>query len=77
MTIPPSSSKIWKEIVNGQVQLQFEFLALKLLLTRFAATIKNGPSPATLERCAAGFHNLLERNVHLPAAKRDIVKILN
>jgi hypothetical protein len=76
MSIPLSTDKVWKDILQRKVKFEFEFLALNIMLGRLFMEIERDPSPGTLQRCASEIHNLLHKNAHLPSARRDIQKIL-
>jgi hypothetical protein len=76
MNVPLSTDKIWKDILQGRVKFNFEFLALKIMLGRLFREMERDPSPAMLQKCADEIYNLLSKNAQLPTAKRDIQKIL-
>lgn len=76
MNVPPGTDKVWKDILQRKVKYNFEFLALNIMLGRLFLEMERDPSPATLQKCANEIHNLLDKNAHLPSAKRDLQKIL-
>lgn len=76
MNLPSNTDQIWKDILQHKVKYDFEFLALNIMLGRLFLEIERDSSPATLQKCASEMHNLLDKNAHLPSAKRDIQKIL-
>jgi len=76
MNVPPSTEKIWKDILQGKVKYEFEFLAVKILLGRLMSVIERDPSPATIQSCADQLYNLFEKTATYPTCKRDLQKIL-
>ena len=45
MEIPPLNDKRWKELVIGNIDFKFEFLAIKILLFRIRLNLKKDNSP--------------------------------
>lgn len=76
MNVPLATDRVWKDILQHKVKHEFEFLALNIMLGRLSLEVERDPSHATLQKCANEIHNLLEKNAHLPSAKRDIQKIM-
>jgi hypothetical protein len=76
MNVPLGTDRVWKDILQGKVKYEFEFLALKIMLGRLFREIERDPSPVTVQKCADEIYNLLSKNAHLPSAKRDLQKIL-
>ncbi len=77
MNVPLSTDKIWRDILQGRVKFDFQFLALKIMLGRLFRELERDPSPAMLQKCADEMYNLLSKNAQLPSAKHDIQKILD
>ncbi len=75
MTIPSGTDEVWKDLLLKKKSYDFEFLALKMLLGRLIMEIERDPSLANLNSGSEQIHDLLEKNEHLPTAKRDIQKI--
>jgi len=76
MNVPPSTEKIWKDILQGKVKYEFEFLTVKILLGRLMSVIERDPSPATIQSCVDQLYNLFEKTATYPTCKRDLQKIL-
>lgn len=75
MIIPPSEHPIWRDLVNGKITCEFDYLATRLLLGRLMAEVAQDPAPETIRRCASELHCLFERIAHLPTPRRDLKKI--
>jgi hypothetical protein len=75
MVVPPATDPHWAHLVQGKLQVQFEFLAVKVMLGRVLATVRADPSPATVTRNAADVREMFAKNAHLPSMQRDLEKI--
>ena len=71
--LPPKTSSIWKEIVLGQKQFQFKFLAAKILMSRILLSTKNDPSPQNIDRCINEVYVFFVKNEKI--AQYDIQQI--
>ena len=68
--------KVLADIVLNKISVNFNFLALKIMLTRLQQKVKTHPDPATVNECVAEFKNFLIKFAHLPKTQEDIAKIM-
>jgi hypothetical protein len=73
MAIPPGFHTIWKQLVSGQKNLEFECLAVKITLGRLR--VEGSRDPASVPRLAAELHQLFVQNETLPSLQRDLKKM--
>lgn len=71
MLIPPENSKIWERLVTGEVQIEFNFLAVKIFLGSANRLYK--VSPNSLQPSVLNLYKLFEKNQQLPTLKKDII----
>ena len=71
MLIPPENSKIWENLITGEVQIEFNFLALKIFLGSANRLYKL--SPSSLGPSVKNLYKLFEKNQQLPTLKKDII----
>ena len=74
--IPPKSDEIWERILCDELMINFEFLAIKILLARLKLTIKLNPEPNLINECISEFRNLIVKTRRLPSVQRDLNKII-
>lgn len=65
----------WNDLLVGKVTCEFEFLALKILLTRLKMRIIKDSSPAVLQQCLIELNDFLNKNGSLPVVQKDLDKI--
>jgi len=75
MQIPPLSSPIWKDLVSGRVQCEFDTLAAKLLQAALARSAAENSSPDNLQSCARMLRDLFAQNISTPSIQSDLEKI--
>ena len=63
-------------LLTGNLTCEFNFLALKILLTRLQMKIRKDPQPYTIAACVTELQEFLHKMRQLPAAQKDIEKIL-
>ncbi len=73
MEVPSIFHPIWRDIVCGKQQFQFEFLGAKILQGTLKRKLAKDPS--ILEKCATELRELFAQNADLPSAKKDLEKI--
>ncbi|HOO73210.1 MAG TPA: hypothetical protein PK926_15740 [Spirochaetota bacterium] len=76
MDIPDSKSGVWTAAVSKEIQYNFEFLALQILLSRLRLTVKQKPDKTTLDQCAAELRELFVKTIHLPKVQKDLMKLM-
>jgi|WetSurMetagenome_2_1015567.scaffolds.fasta_scaffold1790649_1 hypothetical protein len=77
MTVPASSHPIWKDVLNGKIKHDFQFLALKMMLGRIQITLKADPSQAQYAKCVEDLRNLLMQNANHPKVQNDLSMLLS
>ncbi len=69
MTIPDQALK---SILTGKANPQFNFLALKILLTRLKMSIKKDPQLSGYYTYKREIVDLLAKNQNLPSVQKDV-----
>jgi hypothetical protein len=72
--LPPITHPIWKEIVLGKKQFQFQLLAAKIMMSRILLITKNDPSPRNVEKCINEVYEFFEKNEKI--AQNDLNQML-
>ena len=67
---------VWKDIVSGKMNIEFEFLAARILQCALVRSFHQQPSPRRLDRCARELRELFLQNLNLPSARNDLDKVL-
>ncbi|MBD3192963.1 MAG: hypothetical protein GF308_20155 [Candidatus Heimdallarchaeota archaeon] len=75
MSIPPASDSRWKEVVQGEIDIDIEFFPLKLLLARQRLQLRMSSDPETIEKCAEELRQMFLKNRNHPIARKDLKKI--
>jgi hypothetical protein len=75
LSIPLTDDSRWKEVVLGEFQFEIEFFPLKLLLARQRLQLQISEDPETVMKCVEELHQLFDKNLNHPIARRDLVKI--
>jgi len=75
MEIPPLTDKRWKELVVGNINFEFEFLAIKILLFRIRLNLKRDNSTEIINKSIEDLRNLFLKTIKLPIAQQDLKKI--
>ena len=75
MEIPPLTDRRWKELVIGEINFEFEFLAIKILLFRIRLNLKKDNSPEKIKKSIEDLRNLFLKTIKLPIAQKDLKKI--
>jgi hypothetical protein len=76
MDISKIPNAVWKDLLAGKTNREFEFLGFKILLARLRLVISRDPSPAALQKSIEELKSMFTRFGHLPAAQNDLAKIL-
>lgn len=71
----PELAPVWQQIITGQVTIEFEFLAARILQGTLARSYHQRPTAERLERCARELRELFLQNAVLPAAQNDLRRI--
>ena len=77
MEIDQIPDNIWKDIIHGKINCEYEFLALKILLTRLLVSTKEDSSPQAYQKYVDELRNFFLKTQKIPVSQRDLQKILN
>jgi len=75
MNIPTSDNKKWNRLISGEINKDFDFFPLKLLLARLQLEHKLDKGQDTMERCITELRLLFMKNKNIPKAQDDLNKI--
>jgi len=67
---------VWSNLVLNKTQVNLNFLAGKILLSRLQVNVKNDASLASLEKAKKELFELYFKNKNLPNAQKDILLLL-
>lgn len=76
MDIDSIPKQIWQDTVKGKIDSNFDFLALKILLSRLKLTVKQDSAPSVLENSVNELKNFFKKTIHIPQSRQDLQKIL-
>jgi hypothetical protein len=68
--------EIWIDTVSGKINCEYEFLALKILLSRLKLDMKRDSSPEAFQKYADDLKSLFIRSQRIPSAQNDLKKII-
>jgi hypothetical protein len=69
------SEKVLSDLVLGNINIDFDFLALKIMLSRLRQRVKMEPSPTTIQGCVNELQSFFVKFGHLPKTQQDMEKI--
>ena len=73
MAVPPRTHEIWKQIVSGQKNFEFDSLAVKFFLGHVRIEVSR--NPASVSQLAGQLHELFIANEALPSVRKDLSKL--
>src|SRR5208337_1820807 len=76
MDVATISDQGLKDLIAGKSQVEFDFLAAKILLMTLRSRTRLDSSPATLERSVTELKDLFKRFQKQPAVQSDLQKII-
>ena len=76
MPKPCEMEPVWKDIITGEVNIDFEFFPARLLQGTLVRSFQKDPSSEKLAKCAQELRDLFLQNQDLPSAARDLKKVL-
>jgi hypothetical protein len=76
MVIPDVSDKIWQNVLLQSHPYEFEFLALKILLTRLKTKLRFHPDDESLQNSAKELRELFVKTANIPKVQADLQKIV-
>ena len=68
--------KVLIDILLGNINIDFDFLALKTLLARLQQRIKKNPGSATIKDSVIELQDFFAKFGHLPKTQEEIGKIM-
>ena len=75
MPLPSEQDPIWKELICGGNQYQFDFLGTKIILGRLNLRYRQNQSPQETEKSVQELRAFFEKNSHLPKVQTDLQKV--
>ena len=75
--IPEESDPGWVKAISGQLTVQLELLATKILLGRLTVIYEMNPSPETTRQSVAELRAYFMRNIDLPKARANSGRIFD
>lgn len=72
--IPPKTHFVWRDLVVGRKQVQFQNLATRILLMRLLSSAKFDASTQNISKCIDEFHQYFVKNEKIVQA--DVNQIL-
>lgn len=75
MEISKIPESVWMDLLIGQYNKEFEFLAFKILLARLRLAISRDSNPLVLQKSKEELKTLFLKFGHLPVAQKDLAKI--
>ena len=73
MEVPLSTHSVWKEILSGRKDINFEFFPTKMTIGRLQIQIKN--NSVDLEDGINELRNIFSENKNLPKVQNDLQKL--
>jgi len=71
------NNPVWRDLVLNKIQVNLNFLAAKILLSRWQLSLKNAASEDKVEKAKREIFDLYFKSKDLPNAKKDICLLLN
>jgi hypothetical protein len=71
------NNPVWKRLVLDKIQVNLNFLAAKIMLSRLQILVKRNDSLDILEGAKKEIFELYFKNKDLPSVKKDISLLLN
>ncbi len=68
---------VWENLVLNKKQVNLNFLAGKILLSRCQLSVSRDPSPEVIGKAVKEIFDLYFQNKDLPNAKKDLELLLN
>lgn len=76
MDIKGVKPKVWEDVVKGDADISFDFLAVKMLIGRLQRGIKTDASPEAMNNAVEELQTLFQKVSHLPMGQKDFQKIM-
>jgi len=75
LELPAANRRIWRTLIKGEKEYDFEFLAIKIFLGRAKLVQFNDTSEKTIESLITELRALIQQNIDHPAVQRDLMKL--
>ncbi|NLM37358.1 MAG: hypothetical protein GX202_04450 [Firmicutes bacterium] len=75
MEVEKISKQGWENLLLKDVDYGFNFLALKILLSRLRLKVAMDPSPVSIQKSVEEIKNLFIRFGNLPSVQKDFQKV--
>jgi hypothetical protein len=66
------NNPVWKNLVLDKIQVNLNYLAAKILISRWKQSLKVSSSPEQIEEAKMEIFNLYYKSKDYPSAKKDI-----
>ncbi len=76
LQVPPLSHKIWRKIVTGEINIEFEFLGIQRLLSQIRTKVEYQSSQEMIEESTVELRNFFIKTQNLPTVQKDLKKLL-
>gem|GEM_PF-2364302 len=76
MKLPEVGHRVWNDLIRGELDLQFEFLGLKVLLTRIRMSVQSSNQNAAITDYEHELWNVFNMNIHVDKVQKDLSKII-
>jgi hypothetical protein len=74
--LPSADSPVWRQLVKGEKNCNFEFLATKIFLGRVQLVRFQDCSERTASKLAGELRSIFQKNLSHPAVARDLAKLM-
>jgi hypothetical protein len=71
---PSVSDPVWQKLISGQLECQFESLAVKIFLGSAKLQVSRDKSPDIQRRLATELQGIFVKNESLQSVKNDLAK---
>ena len=75
MNVPPTQHPVWTEILSGKRAVQFESIAIRMLVVSLRLTMQLDPGDACRNRCVGELRQLFITNAGLSSMQHDLAKL--
>ena len=72
MNIPAFDVQAWSELLTGQKEMKFSFLATRILVGRLVLNYKIEPTEAKKKACIEELVEFFQRNSSIPQVQKDL-----
>jgi len=76
MEIDKIPKQVWIDTITGKIDCEFEFLALKIVLSRLRLNLKHDSSTEAYRKYIDDLKSLFIRSQKIPSAQNDLKKII-